>query len=457
MDRTGKTIVAKFGGSSVGDAAKIRACAARVAAMVRAGHRVAVVVSAMGDTTDELLELAAEVATEPSRRELDQLLSTGEIVSVSLVAMALQGMGIDGVSLSGQQCGIQTDAQHTRARISGIDGTRLEREWIAGRVPVIAGFQGVHTHDDGRVDVTTLGRGGSDTTAVAIAAAVKADECLIFTDVAGVYTADPRLVPDARLIEEISYDEMMEAASQGAKVMHLRAVELARKHGVPIRVLHSHQDSPGTLIGTRSARAEDGAGPPVSTVAIKTDIGRVTLSNLPNRAGLQKQVFEAMGAIGLMVDDIIQTENGRAGLVENLDPPAPAEGGNAPGPSISDLATIVFTVDRSDLHEVRPAIERALAEIGQGELRIDLGLAKVSAVGAGMQSQSGVAATLFAAMGEAGIRIANITTSEIKISCIVDERDAKPALRAVHHAFGLHLEPVVVQKFSDRPIRPMAS
>jgi aspartate kinase len=467
---TMKTIIAKFGGSSVADPARIRACAARIAEMAKRGDRVAVVVSAMGDTTDDLLELAAEITDTPDKRELDQLMATGEVVSVALFAMALHAIGVNAVSLTGQQCGIATEPTHTRARIARIDPACLEREWAAGRVAVVAGFQGFITTDDGRTDTTTLGRGGSDTTAVALAAAVNADECLIFTDVDGVYTADPRIVPDARLIRHISYDEMMEAASQGAKVMHLRAVELGKKHGVPIRVLHSQGEGRGggTLIAAverhqKEAGAAD-AGPAVSTVALKTDIGRVTLSNLPNRAGLQRDIFERLGTLGVMVDDIIQTEDGRAGIAADSAAPRPAAapamatgsgggavdaggdvGEGANGRGIPDLATIVFTVEKTDLADIRPVIDRALAEIGQGECRVDLGLAKVSAVGVGMQSQSGVAGRLFRALGDSGIRVANITTSEIKISCIVDERDGKPALRAVHHAFGLHLEPVVTR------------
>lgn len=472
-----KTIIAKFGGSSVADPARIRACAARIAEFVRRGERVAVVVSAMGDTTDDLLELAAEISQAPDKRELDQLLATGEVVSISLFAMALQGLGIQSVSLTGQQCGINTEPLHGRARITRIDPACLEREWSAGRTPVVAGFQGFCTEQpSGRLDTTTLGRGGSDTTAVALAAAVKADECLIFTDVDGIYTADPRIVPDARLIEQISYDEMMEAASQGAKVMHLRAVEFGKKHGVPIRVLHSQRDGSGSLIASVERRGvgPDGsdAGPAVSTVAIKTDIGRVTLSNLPNRAGLQRDIFDRLGTLGIMVDDIIQTEDGRAGYAEQpsgsvsqspivITPPSPNTVGGVggtnqpvsptggddthPTSAIPDLATIVFTVEKTDLNDIRPAISRALADIGQGECRIDLGLAKVSAVGVGMQSQSGVAGRLFGALGNAGIRVANITTSEIKISCIVDERDGKPALRAVHGAFDLHLQPTIAR------------
>lgn len=420
-------LVQKFGGSSVADAARIRHCASRVADARRRGHDVAVVVSARGDTTDDLIAMAQELSEIPDKREMDQLLACGEQISISLMSMALKSMGFDAISLTGAQCGIRTDGQHTRARIAGVDPRRMQAEFKAGRVPVVAGFQGLA--DSG--DVTTLGRGGSDTTAVALAAAVQADECEIYTDVDGVYTADPRIVPHARLMGSISYDEMMEAASQGAKVMHLRAVELGKKSGVSIRVLHSMRHGPGTLITDCVTSMETRAA--VSTVALKTDIGRVTLAGLPNRPGLQRLVFDRIAAAGISVDDIMQTE-------------ALGVGGKEVGPDFvqshadtptSGLCNIVFTLDKTDLAEVKPLVEAALTELGHGRLHIDLGLAKVSAVGVGMQSQPGVAARMFRALAEAGIRIANITTSEIKISCIMDEADGKNALRVVHDAFDL--------------------
>jgi aspartate kinase len=398
----------------------------RIAEAKRSVRDVAVVVSAMGDTTDDLLSLAEQLGGLGDKREIDQLLATGELVSCSLMAIALKSMGFDAVSLSGQQCGIQTDANHTRARIRSIDSARHTRELDAGRIPVVAGFQGVGETGD----VTTLGRGGSDTTAVALAAAVKRAgdtgwraqgamkvdiECDIFTDVDGVYTADPRVVPEARLLPTISYDEMMEAASQGARVMHLRAVELGRNEGVPIRVLHSQRHGPGTLICQTTTPMETQRA--VTTVALKTDIGRVTLANLPNRPGLQRAVFDPIAKAGISVDDIIQTEAHTA-------------------TTDGDRCALVFTVDRTDLAEVQPLVERAVAEIG-GTSTVDLGLSKVSAVGVGMQSQPGVAARMFSALADAGVRVANITTSEIKISCIIDERDGKAAVKTVHDAFGL--------------------
>ncbi len=439
-------IVQKFGGSSVADAAKLRHCASRVAEVRRRGDHVAVVVSARGDTTDDLLALAAEVSETPDKREMDQLLATGEQVSISLMSMALKGMGLDAISLTGAQCGVRTDGAHTRARITGVDPARMEREFAAGRVPVVAGFQGIA--DSG--DVTTLGRGGSDTTAVALAAALKADECQIFTDVDGVYTADPRIVPHAYLKETISYDEMMEAASQGAKVMHLRAVELGKKSGVPIRVLHSLRHGRGTLITDDVTSMETQRA--VSSVALKTDIGRVTLAGLPNQPGLQRRIFDRIAAAGISIDDIIQTEalaGGNGGGGGDAGQTFAQTRADTP---TSGLCNIVFTLDKTDLADVRPLIERVLEELGQGRVHVDLGLAKVSAVGVGMQSQPGVAARMFRALADAGIRIANITTSEIKISCIVDEADGKTGLRAVHDAFDLGT-PVVHGTHSGAPAR----
>lgn len=426
-------IVQKFGGSSVADAARIRHCAGRVAEARRRGSHVAVVVSARGDTTDELIALAGELSEQPDRREMDQLLACGEQISISLMSMALKGLGIDAVSLTGAQCGIRTDGQHTRARIRSVDPGRLNREFAAGRVPVVAGFQGVT--DSG--DVTTLGRGGSDTTAVALAAAVGAAVCEIYTDVDGVYTADPRLVPRARLLDTIRYDEMMEAASQGAKVMHLRAVELGKRAGVPIRVLHSLRHGRGTLITDHGSGMETQRA--VSTVALKTDIGRVTLAGLPNRPGLQRMFFDRISEAGISVDDIIQTE---ALGVDGQETGPDFAQSHADTPT-SGRCNIVFTLDKTDLAEVKPLVEAALTELGHGRLHIDLGLAKVSAVGVGMQSQPGVAARMFQALAEAGIRIANITTSEIKISCILDEAEGKNALKVVHDAFDLGSDAVV--------------
>ena len=441
---SGRVIVQKFGGSSVANAEKMRKCAERAELAVKRGDRVAIVVSAMGDSTDDLIALASTVTGTPDKREMDQLMATGEQVSIALMSMTLKAMGIPSVSLTGQQCGMHTDELHTRARIQSVDKSRILAELAQGRVPVVAGFQGVSPNGD----VTTLGRGGSDTTAVALAAAIGADECEIYTDVDGVYTTDPRIEPKARLLARISYDEMMEAASQGAKVMHLRSVELGKKAGVPIRVLHSQRPSDHPNRGTLICNAQTSSGDQmedrqaVSIVALKTDLGRVTLEDLPNRPGIQRDIFENIARHGISVDDIIQHE------IETVSGAGPAlqsrasHGAHASGSGEPDhpRCNIVFTLDKADLADITPIIEGVIKSVGQGRMKIDLGLVKVSAIGVGMQSQPGVAATMFRALADAGITIANITTSEIKISCILPEVDGAKAVRVVHDAFGLGRE-----------------
>jgi aspartate kinase len=423
----GRVIVQKFGGSSVANAAKMKACAARAEQAVKRGDRVVVVVSAMGDATDDLIALAATVTDKADKREMDQLLATGEQVSIALMTMTLKGMGLDAVSLTGQQCGMHTDEIHTRARIQSVDRSRLLAELAQGKIPVVAGFQGVSPNGD----VTTLGRGGSDTTAVALAAAIEADECEIYTDVDGVFTTDPRIEPKARPLAKISYDEMMEAASQGARVMHLRSVELGKKANVPIRVLHSQRPLDYPNRGTLICNAQTSTGDQmedrqaVSIVALKNDLGRVTLEDLPNRPGIQRDIFENIAKAGISVDDIIQNE------LET-------------GPNPGQRCNIVFTLEKADLPDITPIIDGVLKSLGQGRTRIDLGLVKVSAIGVGMQSQPGVAATMFRALADAGITIANITTSEIKISCILPEADGAKAVRVVHDAFGLGAVPASV-------------
>ncbi|HMN95882.1 MAG TPA: aspartate kinase [Phycisphaerales bacterium] len=407
------TIVQKFGGTSVGDPERIRRCAERVATTRRAGHAVVVVVSAMGHATDELIELAGKVCEAPSRREMDMLLATGEQVSIALMAMALGRLGVEATSMTGGQLGIRTDDAHGRARIVSIDAARIRAELDAGRVVVAAGFQGVTA----RGEITTLGRGGSDTTAVAIAAALdvgghggeEGGLCEIYTDVDGVYTADPRLVASASKIIRISYEEMLELAALGAGVMHARAVMFGQKYGVPIHVRHSQRPENGTLIVEETPEMEDS---PVVGVALKADLGRVSLRRIPSRIGVQGEIFAAIANANVMVDDIIQTEFG-------------------------DTAHISFTVDHADLAEVKSVAARVLETLGTGELAVEIGLAKVSAVGTGMKSHTGVASGMFTALGEAGIPIQNITTSEIKISCIVPREHGKRALQVVHDAFGL--------------------
>lgn len=405
-------IVQKFGGSSVADADRIRRCAQRAFDARRAGHKVVVVVSAMGKTTDKLIELAGEVSPAAPKREMDQLMAAGEQISIALTAIALETLGQEAVSLTGAQAGILTESTHTKARIRSISTETMRRHLEAGRIVVVAGFQGV-THDG---QTTTLGRGGSDTTAVALAAALRADTCEIYTDVDGVYTADPRIVPSARKIDRISYEAILELASLGAKVMASRSILFGMKFNVPIHVRHSMLPDEGTMI---TAETKDMEQEEVTGVALKTNLGRVTLTGLPGGPGVQARIFAAVSRAAIMVDDIIQSEV-------------------AP-----DHTSVSFTVDHADLVDIRPVLDRILKELGRGEVKVDVGLCKVSAVGVGMRSHTGVAAQMFRALADAngaaggGIAIQNITTSEIKISCILAKEDGERALRAVHEAFGL--------------------
>jgi aspartate kinase len=405
------TIVQKFGGTSVGDAQRIMRCAKRIAETRAEGNDVVVVCSAMGDTTDDLIALAEAITSEPDRREMDSLMSTGEQVSCALMAMALQKIGVPAVSLTGGQVGVRTNDSHRRARIESIDPSRMRAELAKGRVPVVCGFQG--TTPGG--EITTLGRGGSDTTAVALAASlnVAADGgyCDIFTDVDGVYTADPRIVRNAAKLSRISYEEMLELAALGAGVMHARAVMFGEKYNVPIHVRHSQKPDTGTMIVREYAGMEDIV---VVGAALKPDLGRVSLRRIPNNVGVQGVIFEKIAAAGIMVDDIVQTEFG-------------------------DMASISFTVDHADLADVKIAASHVLDQLGTGELAIEIGLAKVSAVGTGMKSHSGVASRMFRALGDAKVPIHNITTSEIKISCIVPKEHGQKALQTVHDAFNLEL------------------
>ena len=413
------TLVMKFGGTSVADPDRIRRAARRVAEAKADGHQVAVVVSAMGHTTDELIGLAGKVAREPARRELDALMSTGEAVSAALTAMALEDQGLPARSLNAFQCAMRTDGGHGRARLEGVDADGLHRMLEQGVIPVVTGFQGIAASGD----ITTLGRGGSDTTAVAIAAALAVQRdggcCEIYTDVDGVHTADPRLVPDAPKLGTITYDEMLELAAMGAGVMHARAVVFGQRHGVPIHVRHSQRPEPGTMIQRETPHMESIA---VIGCALKTDLGRVHLQGLPRTPGVQGQVFSAIASRGLIVDDIIQTE----------------------GANAVDLA---FTVEHGDLPEVKTAVGEVLQRLGSGRIDLEIGLAKVSAVGTGMRSHAGVASRMFQVLGDAGVPIRNITTSEIRISCLVPQEHGERSLRLVHEAFGLALgERVTLQR-----------
>jgi aspartate kinase len=403
------TFVQKFGGTSVGDPKRIARCAARVKQRRDEGHDIVVVVSAMGQTTDELIELAERVNDKAPRRELDMLMATGEQVSVALFSMALEKIGVPATSLTGGQAGVSTDGMFGRARVTRVSRERLDREIALRRVPVVCGFQGLSA--DG--EVTTLGRGGSDTTAVALAAALQIAEhggsCEIFTDVDGVYTADPRLVPSASKLARISYEEMLELALLGAQVMHPRAVLFGERYGVPIHVRHSQRTETGTLICRETPDMEDVM---VVGAALKADLGRVSLRRIPNNPGMQGMLFEAVAKAGILVDDIVQTEFG-------------------------EMASISFTVDHSELADVKIAASQVLDRVGTGELAIEIGLSKVSVVGTGMKSHVGVASRMFTALGNAGISIHNITTSEIKISCIVGKEHGQRALAIAHEAFGL--------------------
>ena len=405
------TIVQKYGGTSVGNPERIKNVARRVLETQREGNRVVVVVSAMSGVTDNLIRLAREVSDEPIEREMDVLLATGEQTTIALTAMAIQAMGGKAVSCTGAQAGIVTDGVHTKARIHNITPDEVHRFLDEGNIVVLAGFQGVTT--EGRI--TTLGRGGSDLTAIAMAAALKADLCQIYTDVDGVYTADPRLVPDARKIPVISYEEMLEMASSGSKVMQSRSVEFANKFGVPFEVRNSMNRNPGTLVTRETMSMESVV---IRGVSLEKDQAKITITALPDRPGNAARVFSAIGGAHLNIDMIIQN-TGRDGE-----------------------ARISFTLHKNDLKKAREVLEEAVRGIGERiEITATDGIAKVSAVGIGMRSHSGVAATMFKALGDAGINIDMISTSEIKIAVVVDEKDQENAIRVVHQAFRLHETP----------------
>jgi aspartate kinase len=402
-------IVQKYGGSSVADAEKIKNVARRIARAKDKGDRVVVVVSAMGDTTDELIRLAYQITDCPDNRELDMLLSTGELVSSTLLAMALNHMGYESVSLSGAQAGIRTDAAHSQARIVGIDPKRVVRELDKGRIVIVAGFQGITEE----MDVTTLGRGGSDTTAVALAASLGAEVCQIYTDVEGVYTADPWIVPDAQRLVEIGYDEMLELATYGTRVLHPRAVELGELFNVPILVASSFTESPGTLIdGGVSMEVRN----KVRGIAHDLDVAKVTVVGVPDRPGIASAVFQPLAAAGISVDTIVQ---------------------NA---SIENITDLTFTVAKSHLDKAMEVVKPIAKSIGARECASDSKLGKVSIIGTGMQNSPGYAARMFEALSEQGINIQLITTSEIRITCIIDEASVEDAVRVLHRAFELEKE-----------------
>jgi aspartate kinase len=403
-----KLLVQKYGGSSVGSVERIAAVVARIARDRAAGRDVVVVVSAMGDTTDDLLALASSVTggALPNAREQDALLATGEIQSAALLAMALIARGTDAISLSGAQAGISADGTYGKGRIAGIEPRRVRAELDAGRVVIVAGFQGVSEGSE----TTTLGRGGSDTSAVALAAALGADRCQIFTDVRGVYTADPRAVPAARQLSVVGYEEMLELANQGAQVMQTRAVELGWVNNVAIEVLSSFEEQPGTVIKEDTQVEKRNK---VRGLAADTKVAKVTMVAVPDKPGIARSVFDPLSASNINVDMIVQ---------------------NISHDGTTDLS---FTTSRVDLAAARPVLEKIRAEIGARALEIDENVAKVSIVGAGIQNAPGYAARMFGTLADAKINIQMISTSEIRITCIVSESDAPRALQALHDTFDL--------------------
>ncbi len=402
------TVVMKFGGTSVADAERIKRAARRIVAQREAGNRVVAVLSARGQTTDDLIAMAEEVSPHPDRREMDMLLSTGERISCALCAMAINDLGHRAISLTGSQAGIVTDTSHTKARILDVRGDRIRQGLDEDRIVLVAGFQGVSTS----YDVTTLGRGGSDTTAVAVAAAIGAEVCEIYTDVAGVFSADPRLVPGARKLAVVSFEEMLEMAASGAKVLQLRSVEYARTHDVRIHCRSSFEDGPGTFVLGEHETMER---PLVTAVTHSTDEARITLLGVPDRPGAAAAIFGALAGAGCVVDTIIQNE--------------PLGDGRA--------AEVSFTIPQEDLRDALRALEPVVAELGIEKVDTDDQIGKVSIVGAGMRSHPGVAAKVFETLGGEEINIEMISTSPIKISCIVRIDLVSQAVRALHSAFEL--------------------
>ncbi|MCW2957864.1 MAG: aspartate kinase [Solirubrobacterales bacterium] len=407
------TVVMKFGGTSVADAERIKRAAARIVAKREAGSRVVVVLSARGKETDRLIADAQEVSPNPDPREMDMLLSTGERVSCALAAMAIHDLGHRAISLTGSQAGIVTDTSHTKARILDVRADRIRKALDDDNIVLVAGFQGVSTAKD----VTTLGRGGSDTTAVALAAAIDADVCEIYTDVAGVFNADPRIVPDARKLTTVSFDEMLEMSASGAGVLQLRSVEYARTHGVRIHCRSSFEDTPGTII---LSEAETMEHPLITAVTHSTGEARVTLVGVPDTPGIAGRVTTALAEANVNVDMIIQNE---------------PEGADA-------RAEMSFTVPREDMNAARAALDPIATELGI-EIATDESMGKVSIVGAGMKSHPGVAAKVFTTLGEHGINIQMISTSPIRISCVVPGEKVPEAVRALHAAFDLSGEDTI--------------
>jgi len=403
-------ILHKYGGSSVADAASIKRVAERIVEAKRAGNDVVVTVSAMGDTTDDLIELAHEVSDVPDRREMDMLLTTGERISMSLLAMAIRSLGEDARSFTGSQAGMMTSAEHGEARIVDVTPTRVRQALDEGAVAIVAGFQGFNVDSK---DITTLGRGGSDTTAVALAAVLGADVCEICTDVDGVFSADPRVVPAARKLDNVSYEEMLELAASGAKVLHIRAVEFARRHGVRLHVRSSFSDAEGTWIG--SSEGEQVEEPVITGVAGDVSDAKITVVGVPDIPGKAAEIFTIVADAGANIDMIVQNTSVHQ----------------------SGATDISFTLPKEVGQKAMEALSSKQAEAGFESLSLDEGIAKLSVVGAGMRTNAGVSAQLFQALSNAGINIEMISTSEIRISVVMREESLPEALRAVHTAFGL--------------------
>jgi aspartate kinase len=399
-------IVQKYGGTSVGTVERIRRVADCVEKAHMDGHLVVVVLSAMSGETDRLLQLAQEVTSLPDDRELDMLLSTGERVTIALLAMELRGRGLHARSYTGRQVGIMTDSAHTKARITRVKADRIREALTKGTIPIVAGFQGINEESD----VTTLGRGGSDLTAVALAAALKADRCIIYTDVDGVYTSDPNIVPAAGRIDKISYEEMLEMASLGAKVLQSRSVEFAAKFNVPVEVNSSFKEGKGTLVTREDAGMEDVA---VSGVTGDRNQAKVTIVGVPDRPGIAARIFGPVAQANILVDMIIQNVSQAA------------------------MTDISFTIPRADLKKAVPLIQSVAKDIDAKSVSVTEAIAKVSLIGVGMRSHSGVAAKMFEVLSREGVNIMMISTSEIKISCVIDEKYLELAMRSLHSAFGL--------------------
>ena len=402
-------IVQKFGGTSVGTVERIQAVADRVVRERQAGNDMIIVVSAMSGETNRLISLASEISDRPTAREMDVLLSTGEQVTIALLSMALEARDCPARSYTGAQVRIVTDSVHSKARIKDIDGSRVREDIDAGRVVIVAGFQGVDEHGN----ITTLGRGGSDTTAVAMAAALNADECQIYTDVDGVYTTDPRVVPEARRLPQITYEEMLEMASLGSKVLQIRSVEFASKYNVPLRVLSSFEEGPGTLISVEDKNMEQ---PLISGIAFNRDEAKLTILGVPDQPGVASRILGPVADANIEIDMIVQNV------------------------AADETTDFTFTVHRNDFERGMEVLEQVAKELGAREVSGDDKIVKISLVGVGMRSHAGIASKMFSTLADESINIQMISTSEIKISVVVDEKYLELGVRALHQAFDLEQE-----------------